>query len=150
MKNIKSIAWEILSPKENAFTRLIHTLDKHVYRRISEFLDPMGLSQTQALFIIYLGYYESECVYQNTLEKTFGLTNPTVTTSIKSLINKNILFREKDPKDGRYYRLFLTDEGKELFPLCVDAFTQANKYFNEKLNQEEEAMFIKLVNKLIS
>lgn len=142
-------AYEILSTDIDMLTRLSHEVDKKNLRMMSETLSPLGISQSQALFIIYLSYYPDRITYQNVLEKTFGLTNPTVTVSIRSLVNKGIIERKQDPDDGRYYRLSLTEKGKTLYAPCVKAFLEANEFLSGKLTKEEAEQFAYLCKKIL-
>lgn len=140
----------ILTTKEdNLVSRMIHHADKIILKDQQEYLNAINVSQVQALFIMYLAYHENDITYQNMLEKAFGLTNPTVTASIKSLIKKEILYREKDPDDGRYYRLYLTDYGKTLVNDCANAFISSNIKISQKLTAEELSELIRLIGKLI-
>lgn len=142
-------ALSVLGSEVQSITRLAHELDKNLLNQINQKLSPLEISQTQALFIIYLGYYTRLPVYQRALEKTFGLTNPTVTASIKSLVNKGIVRREQDPDDGRYFRLYLTDHGKSLYEPCVDAFLETNAAIDSRLTEEERSQFIAILKKLM-
>lgn len=139
----------ILSTSSSLLVRTVHDLDKLVFKRIADVLDPNGLSQTQALFIIYLGYNTDEAVYQSKLEKAFGLSNPTVTASIRSLVKKGVIYREQDKHDGRFFQLFLTDYGKTLYAPCIEAFQQADEMFGELLSPEEVETFRHLIQKLL-
>lgn len=145
----RSGAEKILSTSSSLLVRTVHELDKLVLKRIADDLEPHGLSQTQALFIIYLGYNTDEAVFQSKLEKAFGLSNPTVTASIRSLVKKGVIYREQDKNDGRYYRLFLTDYGKTLYAPCIEAFQKADEMFGERLDPEEVATFHRLLQKLL-
>ena len=150
-KHIKEKLELILNTnEEELISRMIHHADKIILKEQQEHLSVINVSQAQALFIIYLAYHENEVVYQNMLEKAFGLTNPTVTASIKSLIKKDIIYREKDPDDGRYYRLYLSDHGKELVEDCADAFIVSNIKVSQKLTPEEFSQLIHLIHKLIN
>lgn len=139
----------VLGRDVESMGRLIHELDKRFYGQLVQRLTPMDISQTQALFILYLGYYTQLPVYQRALEKTFGLTNPTVTASIKSLVNKGIVRREQDPDDGRYFRLYLTEQGKKLYEPCIDAFLEANAAWEARLTEEERVQFVAIMKKLL-
>ena len=142
-------ALSILGPEVESTTRMVHELDKDLLKAINQKLLPLEISQTQALFIIYMGYYTAEPVYQRALEKKFGLTNPTVTASIKSLVNKGVVHREQDPNDGRYFRLSLTEYGQSLYEPCIDAFLEVNAATDERLTEEERRQFLAIMKKLI-
>lgn len=139
----------ILGSNVQSITRMTHELDKNLLGRINQKLAEFEISQTQALFIIYLGYYTELPVYQRALEKKFGLTNPTVTASVKSLVNKGIVLREQDPDDGRYFRLHLTEYGHSLYEPCVNAFCEVNHAVDALLTEEERDQFNAILKKLL-
>lgn len=140
----------ILGSEVQSITRMTHELDKKIFRTTNQKLAAFGISQAQALFIIYLGYYTKSPVYQRTLEKKFGLTNPTVTASIKSLVNKGIVLRTQDPDDGRYFRLSLTELGKSLYEPCVTAFCEVNSAVNAALTEDEHQQLYAILKKLLN
>ena len=85
-KNLQKKLELILTTNEDEMiSRMVHHADKIILKEQQEYLSTINVSQAQALFIIYLAYHENDITYQNMLEKSFGLTNPTVTASIKSL-----------------------------------------------------------------
>lgn len=149
MKKREADVLSVLGRDVESITRLAHELDKNFLNQINQKLLPLEISQTQALFILYLGYYTDLPAYQRALEKTFGLTNPTVTASVKSLVNKGIVRREQDPDDGRYFRLYLTDYGKTLYDPCIDAFLEVNAALDARLTQEERTQFVSIMKKLL-
>lgn len=140
----------ILGSDVQSVTRMTHELDKKFLGMINQKLSAFEVSQTQALFIIYLGYYTELPVYQRALEKKFGLTNPTVTASIKSLVNKGIVLRTQDPDDGRYFRLSLTELGKSLYEPCVSAFCEVNSTVDAILTEQERSQFYTLLKKILN
>lgn len=139
----------VLGQEHNSLARTIHRLDKQVKRRIESELEAANVSQTQALFIIYLGSNADAPVYQYMLEKAFGLTNPTATASIRSLVKKSIIWREQDPDDGRYYRLHLTELGESLVDSCLRAYRNTEDALNARLSHSERQQFIELIGKLL-
>ena len=135
--------------ESDLLVRLVHHADKEILKSQQAALAELNVSQTQALFIIYLGYYADKVNYQYMLESSFGLTNPTVTASLKSLVAKNIIYRQQDEKDGRYYQLHLTEYGKTLVDPCADAFLESNEELTKKLTAEEIHQLVELLGKLV-
>lgn len=142
----------VLDPQISLLGRSIHELDKRVCRSIdSALVDASSVSQTQALAIIYIWRHEDhEPVYQYMLERQFHLSTPTLTASLKSLVSRGFITRTRDPDDGRYYRLNLTENGRDIVPACIDAFTQVDEKLACRLSDEERQTFVALTNKLLS
>ncbi|WP_201346516.1 MarR family winged helix-turn-helix transcriptional regulator, partial [Lactobacillus nasalidis] len=82
-------------------------------------------------------------VFWHDLEKEFGVTNPTMTVSIKSMQKKGLIDKVKSEKDGRYYRLLLTETGKKLYPKCMAVYTEVEAMCDSILTNEEKDQFIK-------
>ncbi|HGL6268595.1 TPA: MarR family winged helix-turn-helix transcriptional regulator, partial [Enterococcus faecium] len=87
--------------------------------------------------------------YQIDLERAFGLSNPTMTASIKSMIQKKLLFKEKSKRDGRYYILSLTDAGMDLYQKCYEIYNTLEIEVDNILTFEEQETFKKIANKIL-
>lgn len=139
----------VLSSTNLGLSRLIHNLDKISFALLSKQLAQLNLSNVQALVIIYLSNNDRE-VFQRDLEKEFGVTNPTMTVSLKSMQKKGLIDKVKSEKDGRYYRLLLTESGKQLYPKCMAVYTEVEAMCDSVLTSEERDTFVKLTNKLLA
>lgn len=148
MKN-KNIQEIVISQDDIGINRLIHNLDKKMFKVIIKKLDELNISQIQSLVIIYLYTFQDKDVFQIDLEKEFGLTNPTMTASIKSMITKDMVIKEKSKQDGRYYNLSLTEKGKELFPKCEQIYFDIDQLFSNILEEEEIIIFKEISNKIL-
>lgn len=138
----------VLGEEVTMLVRAAHNLDKVASRLLDSETQVYGISQTQSLFVIFIASQgDDPVVYQSTLEKKFGLTNPTVTSSVRSLVRKGIVRRVQDPDDGRYYRLYLTEEGKSLYEPCVELYARAERELRTRLTDEECDQLLALLNK---
>ena len=131
MKNI------VLDKNEIGISRTIHDIDKIIFRSINEKLSSLKISHVQALILIYLLENESEEVFQKTLEIEFGLSNPTVTASLNSMESKGLLVKKKSEQDGRFYSLFLTEEGRAIAPKCSSIYEENEKELNSILTKSQ-------------
>lgn len=138
----------VLSANNLGLSRLIHNLDKIEFSILTTKLSEINLSNIQSLTIIYLSNTDQE-IFQRDLEQEFGVTNPTMTVSIKSMQKKGLIDKEKSSKDGRYYRLLLTEKGQHLYPKCMAIYSEIEAMYDNILTAEEEALYLKLTNKLI-
>ena len=86
---------DVLSHEHLTLSRMIHNLDKIEFSLINNGLKQLNLSNIQSLIIIYLTNKTNSEVFQKDLEKEFGVTNPTMTVSIKSMIKKDLLWRSR-------------------------------------------------------
>jgi|GEM_PF-1284782 DNA-binding MarR family transcriptional regulator len=129
-------------------TRLLHVVDRSVLREITDRLAPYRLSQPQAVTVCYLHDHADEDVYQRTLERELGLSNPTVAAMVKSLIANDVVYRIRSKTDRRYYRLKLTPHGEELYEPARDVLTSVSRKYEEMLEPDEVAELMRLLGKL--
>jgi DNA-binding MarR family transcriptional regulator len=73
-----------------------------------------GLSPIQIQFMIYLDTHARELRKVSTLAQEFGLTQATVSDSVRTLRLKGLITQETMPSDRRVLSLELTTAGKEL------------------------------------
>lgn len=138
----------VLSNTHLGVTRLIHNLDKENYRLLTKRLSKINVSHTQALVIIYLHAHRDRDVYQVDLEQAFGVKNSTMTISIKSMIIKGFVHKERSNKDKRFFSLSLTDAGKQIYPFCTSVYAEVDAMYSSFLDPEEEKVFRTLSRKI--
>ncbi|MGQ9629030.1 MAG: MarR family winged helix-turn-helix transcriptional regulator [bacterium] len=73
-----------------------------------------GLSPIQIRFLLYLMGHSRELCRVSQLAREFGLTQPTVSDAVKSLVGKGLVCRGPWEGDGRVYTLELTPSGRSL------------------------------------
>lgn len=131
-------------------TGYLRRIDKKIRQSIDRDLEPYGLTHRQAVVIRLLHEAGDYPVYQKVLERELELTNPAVTSIIKTMVRKGLVRREQEEHDGRYYRLYLTDEGNALCDAAKQGLIAGNRIFEERLNAQEldelEALMAKLVH----
>jgi len=94
-----------------------------------------------------------------------GMESRSLTRMLKAMEEKNWVYREKDPTDGRSVRIFLTERGKEKRELSRRAVREFNKKVrllvdDEKLNNffmvlgeigeivNDQSLFTKIVEEI--
>ena len=90
----------VLQHENIGIIRTLHNLDKVILKVINERLGVLNVSHVQALILIFLSEHIGEEIFQKNLEKEFGLSNPTVTASVKSMEAKGLVKKVKSQKDG--------------------------------------------------
>lgn len=140
-----------MNPKQENILigNLIHTVDKYAILKHNEALKTYDVTFTQAVVMEYLYTHEDGSVNQKTLEIALGLTNPSVTSLIKTMMSKNLIYRIKDPLDGRYFKLYLTPKGQELCIPCTKTIIDTDKFYTKNFTTEEREQFFMLLNKML-
>lgn len=127
----------VLQHENIGIIRTLHNLDKGIFKVINERLGVLNVSHVQALILIFLSEHIGEEIFQKNLEKEFGLSNPTVTASVKSMEAKGLVKKVKSQKDGRYYVLSLENKGIQLAPKCNTIYEEIESQLKELLTNEQ-------------
>ena len=94
--------------------------------------------------------HENEGLTQIQIAKTTGKEPASVSRTIKYLCKKNILTKEKDKKNKRKNKIFLTDKGRLLCHnarTCVDSVSKS--YLNNIYDREVN-LLIKILERIQS
>ncbi|WP_028974095.1 MarR family winged helix-turn-helix transcriptional regulator [Spirochaeta cellobiosiphila] len=144
-----TIKKKIFGPPENYLPRLIHELDKMVVFVQNIHLSNLNMSFLQLLIIVHLKINGENGVNQKNLEKTFGVTSPVITHSLKSMQKKGYISKEVNAADTRHFIIKLNDKGEEVFPQCSESLSKMEETFLKRLTPEELKDFIRLSYKLL-
>ena len=102
---------------ENIDNRIIVALD-----RISEAFKvlllkeskELSLSPIQLQILIFLKFHNKELCTVSYISNEFNVTKPTVSDSIKVLLDKKLVEKQINTNDSRSFYLILTDKGQEI------------------------------------
>ena len=101
----------------NVAHHLILRLNAILHRRTQMYFDrqlkPHGLSFTHFRMLAYLAHNEG--THQEDVRAFIDADKGGVAHSIKRLVEKGYVARERDPEDKRAYIIRLTDEGRTFF-----------------------------------
>lgn len=70
-----------------------------------------NLSPIQTQILVFLLFHSKDICKVGYLANEFNMTKATISDSVKSLLQKNLIQKEIDAKDSRSFRVFLTIEG---------------------------------------
>jgi MarR family transcriptional regulator, organic hydroperoxide resistance regulator len=82
-----------------------------------------------------------------------GMEPTSLTRTLRSLEDKGLIIRKKNPKDGRGVLIHLTEEGKKKRELSKETVLKFNDAVRNKISNEELESFKKVtekINELIS
>ncbi len=105
-----------------------------------------GLSPLQIRILGFVCDHPSEPVGVARLSEELQVTRPTVSDSVKLLVDRGLLARKPDPHDGRSHTLCLTAEGRRNLPVA-EPFTEALAALPV---QEREMLLLALMRMLAS
>jgi DNA-binding MarR family transcriptional regulator len=82
-----------------------------------------GLSPIQIQILMFLNFHEDLAVTPSYVAREFNVTKATITDSLRILVDKELITREKAGTDARSYYLRLTSTGRKV-ARDTSAFTQ--------------------------
>ena len=82
-----------------------------VFRDIDKKMKSIGVTPSEFGLLSIIS--ANSGIHQKTLTRYYGLDKSTLSFSVNRLIKRKLVSRKKDPDDGRYYGLWVTETGKE-------------------------------------
>lgn len=104
--------------------------------RINEVLKKYDLTRSQCDIIMFLSRTE-QLVTQRMIEKTFHISNPTVTGLLNRLESKEFIERKVSDKDARFKYIILTDKAKILEKEIRNQLDENERYLFSCLKDDE-------------
>lgn len=126
----------------------LHTADHLTYLRANHLLKQHGITIQQALIIQYLAWHAGHSINQKNIELYLGISNPSVTSLMKTMVAKNLIRRLPDRSDARSYLLCLTPQGQQLQESICKAFEQLSFEVNSGLTEDEQKQLNHLLDKI--
>lgn len=116
--------------------------------RTNHLLKQYGLTTQQALILQYLSLHHMEHINQKKLELYLGISNPSVSSLMKTMVNKHLIRRLPDRSDARSYLLCLTEKGLALQEYITRTFLQVSQELYTGLTAEEIQQFTTILDKI--
>lgn len=127
---------------------LAHEMKRYADRKLDEY----NVTQEQSHTLGYMYRHKDRGITQNELLKTFKRKGSTVSSTLKGLENKGLIYRMVDPDDSRRKNLKLTQEGMKLVESFVCIFDDIEailvKDFNESEKQQLKDLFERMLNNI--
>jgi DNA-binding MarR family transcriptional regulator len=87
------------------------------------------------------------------ISSRMGMEATSLTRTLKTLEEKGLITRQKNPEDGRGVLIFLTDFGKEMRTQSKETVLKFNESIRKKISEEKLKNFIEvteIINDLIA
>jgi len=78
-----------------------------------------------------------------------GLEARSLTRMLKSMEERNLIYKEQDPNDGRSVRIYLTELGKEKREIARQTVKRFNKVVQDTIEPEKIAIFIEVITDIL-
>ncbi len=103
---------------------------------------------TTSIAYVLLNISSSEGTPATKIGPQIGLESRSLTRMLKSLEEKGLIYREKDPNDGRSVRVYLTEEGYRKKGIAIETVKAFNKYIYENIPIEKLKSFFEVINQV--
>jgi DNA-binding MarR family transcriptional regulator len=107
-----------------------------------------NLSPIQIQLLIFIEYHSQEKTTVSYLSQEFNLSKPTISDTIKTLEQKQFIYKIVDKKDTRSYRIALTETGKNIV-LETENFVNPLTEIIKKTNQNDKFILWENITKII-
>ena len=129
---------------------LLRAVNRRAEKLANQELAKFDLTSTQFRTLTYLSHQPPLTVRQCDLEVFFSKSNPAVTGILNNMEQKDLIRRVCNPADGRSKVLEITEKGLALLPQ-LDAYRGwMDKLLTENMTEEEKAILIVLLKKMIN
>ena len=99
-------------------------------------------------FPVLLALWDTDGQTQADLCRLIAVEQPTMANTLKRMERDGLIRRERDPNDGRRYRLWLTDKAKSLRQPLTEAADEVNELAQRALTPAERETFGALLDKI--
>lgn len=119
-------------------------------RLLKKMLDDFEISHAQFVILATLLWFEAHEYdpTQASIASWTKLDKMTVSKSLKKLVTLQLVTRIEHENDPRAKSVSLANKGKKLIRKLIPLVEHQDEVFFSKLNQEEQTLLIKLLNKL--
>ena len=115
---------------------MLHRLNHHMYNRHNEILSEHDITVQQSRVLKYiLSDSKKQFVNQKDIENAMNLKGSSVSSLIKTMIDKGLIVKSQNPLDGRYYNLTVTEKGKEIDKIAFNIFKEFNVNLINGINE---------------
>lgn len=137
--------------KDKTFDYVLRATWQAVARMYNEEAAKYG--GTMATGFALLSIDKDEGTPSTTLGPKMGMEATSLTRTLKSMEEKGLIYREKNPNDGRGVLIYLTEFGKEKRELSKNTVLQFNDAIRNNIPQEKLQHFMEVsetINQIIA
>jgi len=129
------------------------TVDYHIksaWHAISRMYNQQAVQEdfTTAIGFVLININSKEGTPATKIAPLMGLEARSLTRMLKSMEEKELIFRKPDPIDKRSVRIFLTPEGKRKKEISVKTIMEFNEQVREVVNEQELNDFFMVFQKI--
>lgn len=116
-------------------------------RVLNRELEPLGLSITQAFFLIVLFFQDGQS--QEELSTILQIDKANTARALSKLESLGLITREFAPHDRRTKLVQPTDKARAIQPKFFKIFTHMSEHISERFTSEEQDIFLQMLAELV-
>jgi len=113
-----------------------------MFKMYNQVASQYGTTQATGLLLLAV---KKEGTPSTSIATSLGMEATSMSRIIKSLEEKNLIYRKKDEKDKRIVRIFLTSEGVEKRRVAKKVIEAFNELVKEEIPQNKMSIFIEVL-----
>ncbi len=133
--------------KEESIDYYIKTSWHSLSRLYNQKAQKHGMTTSTAFILLKIS--TSEGTPATKIAPLMGLESRSLTRSLKNLEEKGYIYKEKDVKDRRSVRIYLTEKGKEKKGKAIETVKTFNQFVKERVPDEKLNTFIQVSRMII-
>lgn len=129
----------------------LHKLSHHIYNKQNELLSfhDITVQQFRVLKFILLNK-ENQNISQKDIEKHMNIKGSSVSSMIKTMIEKELIVKKQNLDDARFYDLDITEKGVKLLKISENIFQEFNKKITGNISEKDMEFTKNILNILES
>lgn len=129
----------------------LHKLSHHIYNKQNELLSfhDITVQQFRVLKFILLNK-ENQNISQKDIEKHMNIKGSSVSSMIKTMIEKELIVKKQNLDDARFYDLDITEKGVKLLKISENIFQEFNKKITGNILEKDMEFTKNILNILES
>ncbi len=137
---------EVLAPHSIGYR--IKILGQLLGRKFQEKLDPLGL--TPFHWVVLCCLWEEDGLATCRIGERLQQVGGTLTGVLDRMEERGLIRRERDSRDRRIWRIWLTEAGKQLEHVLVPLALEQREQAMRGISQEERELFSQLLDQAIA
>jgi len=124
-----------------------HNMIRSGRQIINQKLHPLNLSSAEGNILLHL-LTQGQGIVQEQLVEQLDVSKPAVSRTLDSLEKKRYITRQRDLKDKRAYRIWLTEKALEIGPSIEQVYNHVFTLALQGISQDELDFFMKLFGRI--
>ena len=133
--------------KNESFGKYIAAINRGAQSLINKKLEGVDIGSGQHDFLYVIS--NNEGISQKELSERLKIGKATTAKTVKNLMKSGYIKRERNTNDKRFYKLYLTEKGKEIAPLVNSTFQELTEIYSKGFTVEESTQILISLKKIL-